>query len=843
MIARGRWVESLLAAVAVLVAGWPVGDLVANQPWVWPLVWIMLLVVVAGGLARGLGSPRWVVLVAQLVTALSVLAWTVQRGSGGSPDESAVMAALRLVEEGSRTIATYAVPAPATDGLVFIVLGAMVLLMLVVDAVAVTFAAPAMAGVPLLLMCSLTASSTGEPLHPRYFLAAAAAWLVLLARHGRTEVGQWSGQTTEVTTVDARAATAGATRRYGTLARALGVSALGVAVVVPSLLPHLPPTVLIDGLSRSGSDTTGTVSFTETLDLAQDLADRSRAPVIRYRTDDTSPGPLRVTVTSDYADGQWLPNDQGFAVPGSSEITTVSSMVQQTAGLEPRTVETTVIQNGLRAPQLAVPYPPSRLDLGEISWSWNVVDETVVVTTAPESYEVSHQEVGTVGTLPAEIGAPPERLLDQFQVASEESIDGLLYRWGPDSQLLEVVHPGGQRDEFMTDGSALVVEPDGSTRRSLRTDLGGVLAVDPASADVVGPLADELAGGLTNQIDIALALQSYLRGPDFSYSLTLADPVEGSDGEPLDAVSHFMATKQGYCTQFASAMVMMARSQDIPARLAVGFLPGDPGLDGTRTVVAADAHAWPELFITGLGWTRFEPTPGSRSGAAPVYQTPGGEIPVEPAPEVPEEADPTPGTVVPDSAAEQGRRDDAGWLAQHGPALRTGLLAVVGLAVLLAAAPLAARLDRLLRRRSGMPVEREWTALVRSLEDLGVTPRPELTPRGQAAYYDAELAPDTAARDALHRAVGRLESARYTAAGAPVGTMAEDARRVVAWRRGSLPRRSRVAAALFPLSGRRRLGLAAGRRSAGPGQPYWPRNQRWGATSSAAAAGPHEPGS
>src|SRR5690606_22468525 len=84
-------------------------------------------------------------------------------------------------------------------------------------------------------------------------------------------------------------------------------------------------------------------------------------------------------------------------------------------------------------------------------------------------------------------------------------------------------------------------------------------------------------------------------------------------------IGGFLDTRQGYCVQFATAMVMMARTEGIPARMAVGFLPGDPQPDGTRAVVASDAHTWPELWIDGMGWTRFEPTPGVRSEAPPAY--------------------------------------------------------------------------------------------------------------------------------------------------------------------------------------------------------------------------------
>src|SRR5699024_4805192 len=154
------------------------------------------------------------------------------------------------------------------------------------------------------------------------------------------------------TTVDNEAAARGSRRRLVT-ARVTGVAALTLAVAVPMVLPHLPPTVLLD---RSGEGAPGTVTFTETLDLAQHPADRSNTPVIRYRTDDSSPPPLRVTSTTEYSDGQWLPTDEadGTDTMLSDGLYTATGHELQTSDEIDGTSETlTVTQNGLGAPQLA----------------------------------------------------------------------------------------------------------------------------------------------------------------------------------------------------------------------------------------------------------------------------------------------------------------------------------------------------------------------------------------------------------------------------------------------------------------------------------------------------------
>ena len=42
-----------------------------------------------------------------------------------------------------------------------------------------------------------------------------------------------------------------------------------------------------------------------------------------------------------------------------------------------------------------------------------------------------------------------------------------------------------------------------------------------------------------------------------------------------DAVWDFLQSTRGYCVQFATSMTIMARTLGIPARVAVGFLPGE----------------------------------------------------------------------------------------------------------------------------------------------------------------------------------------------------------------------------------------------------------------------------
>ncbi|WP_232343100.1 transglutaminase TgpA family protein [Halosimplex litoreum] len=72
----------------------------------------------------------------------------------------------------------------------------------------------------------------------------------------------------------------------------------------------------------------------------------------------------------------------------------------------------------------------------------------------------------------------------------------------------------------------------------------------------------------------------------------------------------------GYCTYFATTMVTMLRTQDIPARMAVGYTPGERVAEDEWVVRGYDAHAWVEVYFPDVGWVRFDPTPAGPREAA-----------------------------------------------------------------------------------------------------------------------------------------------------------------------------------------------------------------------------------
>ena len=154
-------------------------------------------------------------------------------------------------------------------------------------------------------------------------------------------------------------------------------------------------------------------------------------------------------------------------------------------------------------------------------------------------------------------------------------------------------------------------------------DVQASTTVDAAIAARVHELTDTVTAETTTPYAAAAAIQKWLRTDGgFSYDLQLPESVLDENGSQIrDPILRFLKSKTGYCVQFASTMVMMARSKGIPARMALGFLPARRRTASTPCG-RPTRHAWPELYFPGAGWLRFEPTPSVRTGTAPIYTIP-----------------------------------------------------------------------------------------------------------------------------------------------------------------------------------------------------------------------------
>lgn len=103
----------------------------------------------------------------------------------------------------------------------------------------------------------------------------------------------------------------------------------------------------------------------------------------------------------------------------------------------------------------------------------------------------------------------------------------------------------------------------------------------------------------------ALAIKQYLEKKGF-YSLAEKN-LSGDD----PVATFLFGAMRGYCVHFAHAAVFLLRSQGIPARVAIGYGVGTAqrGAGSAVLIFANEAHAWPEMYVDGVGWVTFDIVP------------------------------------------------------------------------------------------------------------------------------------------------------------------------------------------------------------------------------------------
>ena len=274
----------------------------------------------------------------------------------------------------------------------------------------------------------------------------------------------------------------------------------------------------------------------------------------------------------------------------------------------------------------------------------------------------------------------------------------------------------------------------------------------------------EVTAESTNAYDRAFAIQQYLRNTPFLYSVE-APVDDGYDGDGFAVIAEFLEKKSGYCVHFSSAMAIMARMAGIPARISLGYLPGDRvvGADtrSTYTVGTDDLHAWPELYFSGVGWVPFEPTPGR--GVVPAYaraETSGadgrdpGDLGVSQR-EQEEQAPAAPETTTSSTGGGTSEPPSPGVLA--GAALV--LLLILSAPALLRAARRRSRL-RALRSGRASPLV-AWREISDAAQDHGIPVSEVDTPRAFAGVLAERAATTTRERDALAELLDAVEHVRF----------------------------------------------------------------------------------
>jgi len=539
----------------------------------------------------------------------------------------------------------------------------------------------------------------------------------------------------------------GQTAPMAATGRRVGALALGAAVVVPTLIPGLSEGLFTGTGNGFGNGRgEGTLSVVNPiLSLREDLTDRSDVEVLQYSTNQTDPEPLRIITVDSFDGDTWEPSTS--AVPRSQ---VAAQGMPPVPGLDPAVEvadrRTTISIESLRQGSLPMPYPPTVVDVDD---AWLYEQDTLNVIGDGVMTEPGLNY--TVRHL--EVAPSPEQL-----AAAPRAPEEVLQRW--------------------------TVLPDDVPAEVIQT-----------ARDVAGD---------AEPFTQATNLQSFFRsGGGFQYT------TDAPEGNGSTAIADFLVRRNGYCVHFASAMAVMARSLDIPARVAVGFLPGSQQPDGSYSVSLQDAHAWPELYFEGVGWMRFEPTPSARTGSLPSWAAP---LPDAPDPAVPVPA-PIPGAgQVPEGGAstnEEATDSGEGFdLAAAAAAVPWRVVSGVAAVLLVVVSPalVAVFVRRRRWRRAddhGSRAEAAWLTLTERLADLGRAWPSSLTPRQAEAQTGEGL--DDEARDALHRLARAVERARYAQTPAQEPVLRRDVVRVLKGVERRSPTTHLWRATLLPRSGAEHL--------------------------------------
>ncbi|MEV3853569.1 DUF3488 and transglutaminase-like domain-containing protein [Streptomyces sp. NPDC050095] len=759
---------SICATLATFLASCSLLPLVDKSSWILQAAILLVIQAAVGAAARRIPLARPLTIAAQAVVSLLLLTlvFANQQALGAViPGPEAFRHFGVLLQAGGDDVGRYMIPAPLSDGIRLMLVGGALVIGLAVDALAVTFRSAAPAGLPLLALYSVAAGLSDGGTDWLWFLLAAGGYLLLLLAESRDRLSQWGrvfGGTGRAPGGMQRQDGPGGAVAPVRTGRRIGVLALGIALVVPLALPALNDGLL--GPSGTGvgngSGGGGTISAINPLvSLQNSLNQPEDRTVMSYKTNTDQTTDMYLRIVAlDEFDGTTWR-------PSVRSITDVPSPLPSPPGLGAdvgRTEVTTRISAADWYAQdwLPMPYPATNVSING-RWRFEQVGRTLV---------------GDHG---------------QTTRGKSYTVKSLLVQ--PTAQQL-----------------ANAGQPPADMLREFTK-------VPESLPEVVRSTARRVTAGAANNYERAVKLQDYFAvNGGFSYD------TEVQAGSGSAAIARFLKQKRGFCVHFSFSMAAMARSLGIPARVAVGFTPGSPAGDGSYAVGLRDAHAWPELYFEGVGWTRFEPTP--TRGTTPSYTqdtTPSDSSSDPAAPSTSASAAPSAAQPSASESCSAAQRKE-GACGSAAPALVTGstddgppigtILLVTLAALLVLVVPLLPMLwrKRLRAVRLGSSGRTDADATARTLAawrevtdtawDHGIAPDDSQTPRKAAARIVRIGQLDPPAADAVHRVAAAVEQVLYAPRPAPASGLGEDVRHLYDGLRAKAGRTTRLRATLAPRS-------------------------------------------
>lgn len=744
---------TVAAAVATLSASAVLLPLFDSLAWLPPTLVTVAAVAAAGWCARALRLPVVLHPILSGLVLLTVLTWMFARSAafaGFLPGPAAIGELRTLVQTAMLAAEELVPPVPTEPPMTILAVGGIGLMALAVDIIAVTLRLPALAGIPLLVLYSVPAAILRGGVAWWLLPLAVVGWLALLAVDARTGTRGW-GPILTLRRAD-RPASRSEPRLGSGAAVALrgGLAALALAVVVPAVIPGLGEPVWGSGRGPAiGGETPadGPVAFDPFVSLRRDLVSNTERELFRYTTDDPNPSYLRLTTLSEFDGVTWRPEEAQVRIPATETLPPPIT----TGSTSGQTYEFRI--GDLDNAQLPLPYAATSI-VGvdgalDPAWSWDPLTRTVEGSGVTSLGQSYAVAVTDVQPTRAELRQAERRASD----------DVLRFTQLPDS-----------------------ITPE------------------------LGQLAEQITANATTPYAKAIALERWFtQDGGFVYSTSVTSTPD------VDPLTEFLDQRIGYCEQFSATMALMARSLGIPARVNVGFTAGRQLDDGTWQVQARHAHAWPELWFSGVGWVWFEPTPRGEPDAG-IVAPPYSQTPNDPSSRTPETdlpADRLPGGLPPQDAA-------AGAPGALSPQTQSStnwpvIMAVLALLALLVTPATLVALRRRRRLSQVDPrsrIEGAWLDMADSVSDLGWTWPSAASPRAAARWLAGEFRLEGETRSGLARLTWWVEQVRYAPPGGRIdapdpATLRADLARIRAAMRRITTRPRVLRAWLAPASLRR----------------------------------------
>ncbi|MDQ3480766.1 MAG: DUF3488 and transglutaminase-like domain-containing protein [Actinomycetota bacterium] len=711
------------------------------------------LVICAGAVLRQLKAPWPVVLIVQLLLLLELLAVGYGKGLKYNvvPTDKTFAGIAQVLRAGVTTAQEYAAPAPKSAGLTLMVVFLIAMVAILVDLLAVGLGRVPLAGLPLLTLYTVPVAvlPTGVPIYA--FVPGAIGYICMLTTAERERLAHWGrlvrrseGPTGAHETVD--------TSVLAATGRKVSFLALSAAVLLPFVIPAFAPSILDGGRQPGrGSGAGGTLSFDDPMvSLAQSLRRPDPVDVLLVESDER-PEYLRLAVLDQPGPDAWRtrPIDlAGDTVQLDQELPAPVGLSTAVVG-ENRGMHILPTSNfPSDSPWLPVPFASQDVAAGN---EWAFVPEDQTVTGAVDSadfptdgYDVDYRTVEPTAEQLTSASSTPNDIVDRYASVPEDV---------------------------------------------------------PAE---IGTTARAVVSGAGSDYEAAVLLQDFFRdGDNFDYDL------EVGYGYGYGAMVEFLEERRGFCQQFAATMAMMAREVGIPSRIVVGFLKPERLDQGSDNVFTSDnVHSWPELYFEGVGWVRFEPTPGN-GATPPAYaprpqaNPPGGlRPPVATATAQPEELrpslDPDPGGASAPADSSSSKSGSDGALPSERWLVALGALILLVLPSLLRSAIRRRRTSQLVDQIAA--AEAAWLELRDSMIDLGLPWKGSMTPRARERETQRFLDGDPAGLSALRRLTLSVEQARYASSSPPDTQPGDDVSKVVSSLTRAADRGQRLRALLMPAS-------------------------------------------